>query len=151
MTYNDLRKGRHSEPGRPYFLTMVTDRRSRWFDDFAAARIVIADMQRLARERALESLAYVLMPDHLHWLLVLGDDEHLSRVARSLKGRSARRINLHLGRRGPVWQAGFHDHALRRDEDIRAVARYTVANPLRAGLVSRLADYPHWDAVWLEG
>ncbi|MFV3290267.1 transposase, partial [Pseudomonas sp. NY11955] len=29
------------------------------------------------------------------------------------------------------------------------VARYIVANPIRAGLVSRVGDYPHWDAVWL--
>jgi hypothetical protein len=29
------------------------------------------------------------------------------------------------------------------------LARYIVANPLRAGLVEHLGDYPHWDAVWL--
>ncbi|MFV3292807.1 transposase, partial [Pseudomonas sp. NY11955] len=29
------------------------------------------------------------------------------------------------------------------------VARYIIANPIRAGLVSRVGDYSHWDAVWL--
>jgi hypothetical protein len=29
------------------------------------------------------------------------------------------------------------------------VARYIVANPLRAGLVSRVGHYPFWNAVWL--
>jgi len=29
------------------------------------------------------------------------------------------------------------------------VARYIVANPLRAGLVESVRDYPHWDAIWL--
>jgi hypothetical protein len=29
------------------------------------------------------------------------------------------------------------------------VARYIVYNPVRAGLVSRIGDYPHWDAVWV--
>ena len=48
-----------------------------------------------------------------------------------------------------VWQKGFHDHAIRRDEDIKAVARYIIANPLRAGMVDRIGDYPFWDAVWL--
>jgi hypothetical protein len=38
---------------------------------------------------------------------------------------------------------------LRRDEDLRAVARYVILNPVRAGLVQRVGDYPHWDAVWL--
>jgi len=38
---------------------------------------------------------------------------------------------------------------LRLDEKIIEVARYIVANPLRAGLVNCLGDYSHWDAVWL--
>jgi len=68
---------------------------------------------------------------------------------RRIKGRSARRINQRLSRTGPLWQHGFHDRALRQEEDLRAVARYAIANPVRAGLVKRVADYPLWDAVWL--
>jgi REP element-mobilizing transposase RayT len=83
------------------------------------------------------------MPDHLHWLLVLGEGESLSQVVRRVKAVSSKR----LGR--AVWQKGFHDHALRREQDVRTVACYVVANPLRAGLVQRLGDYPHWDAMWL--
>ena len=52
-----------------------------------------------------------------------------------------------LGKR--IWQSGFHDHALRREEDLAQLARYIVANPLRAGLAQRVGDYPHWDAAWL--
>ncbi len=29
------------------------------------------------------------------------------------------------------------------------MARYVVANPLRAGLVERIGDYPLWDAIWV--
>ncbi len=43
----------------------------------------------------------------------------------------------------------FHDRAMRKEEDLKAAARYIVANPLRAGLVERCGDYPLWDAVWL--
>jgi len=38
---------------------------------------------------------------------------------------------------------------LRNDEDLLDVARYVVANPVRAGLVPRVGDYPFWNAVWL--
>jgi len=38
---------------------------------------------------------------------------------------------------------------MRKEEDLQALARYIVANPLRAGLVKRVGDYPHWDAMWL--
>jgi putative transposase len=89
-------------------------------------------------------LGFVVMPDHLHWLLLLRRGE-LSDVVRRLKGRSARFIGH------PLWQPNFYDHAIRADEDLRAIARYIVANPLRAGLVKCLGDYPHWDAVWLSG
>jgi REP element-mobilizing transposase RayT len=67
----------------------------------------------------------------------------------STKSYSARAVNAALNRRGPLWQRGFHDRAVRREEDLQAVARYIVANPLRAGLVRRVHDYPLWDAKWL--
>ena len=38
---------------------------------------------------------------------------------------------------------------LRKEEDILEIARYIVANPLRAGLVKKLNDYPLWDAIWV--
>ena len=52
-----------------------------------------------------------------------------------------------LGR--ATWQTNYYDHAIRQDEDLRKVARYIVANPLRAGLVEQIGDYPLWDAMWL--
>nr|WP_244444092.1 transposase [Arenimonas donghaensis] len=98
-----------------------------------------------------ELMAWVLMPDHWHGLLVLGTESRLGQTLQRAKGSSARLFNKRLGRRGSVWGAGFHDRALRSHENLRAAARYLVANPLRAGLVERVGDYPFWDATWLEG
>jgi REP element-mobilizing transposase RayT len=90
------------------------------------------------------------MPDHLHWLFALGEKAPLQQTIASMKRRSAYRINEQNSRTGtPVWQPGFHDYALRKEEVIKDVARYIVANPLRAGLVKKIGDYPLWDAVWL--
>jgi REP element-mobilizing transposase RayT len=88
------------------------------------------------------------MPDHLHLLIQLGTNP-LDRVINGLKSYSARVLNRNIGRTGRFWDHGFHDHALRKEEDLVDVARYIVANPLRAGLVRRCGDYPFWDAVWL--
>jgi len=138
-----LRKGRYSEPGRIYLVTSVTRNRCPIFADLSAARCLIHSlMTEQEMERAV-TLAYVVMPDHLHWLFELGEEAELSAVVRAVKAVTARRIG------SPVWQDGFHDRAMRRDEDLAAMARYVVANPLRAGLVSTLRDYPHWDAIWL--
>ena len=89
------------------------------------------------------------MPDHMHWLFDLTGEVPLSRVVASLKNHTTRRINERSGRHGSLWQPGFHDHALRREEDLKATARYVLKNPLRAGLVTSLRDYPHWDALWV--
>jgi REP element-mobilizing transposase RayT len=79
----------------------------------------------------------------------LSESHDLSSVVKQLKARSAQRINAHLQRRGALWQKQFYDHAIRDDEDLRQIARYIVANPLRARLVDKIGHYPHWDAVWL--
>jgi REP element-mobilizing transposase RayT len=106
-------------------------------------------MRRLHEEGILDSIAWVVMPDHIHWLFQLGDSLSLSDAIKRLKARSAIAIHRLLGRQDQIWQRGFHDHAIRRDEDLKVVARYIVANPLRAGLVQKIGDYPLWDAKWL--
>lgn len=90
-----------------------------------------------------KTLAFVVMPDHLHWLLELIDDASLANVIKCIKSESAKKVGH------PIWQSGYYDHAVRKEEDIQAVARYIVANPIRAGLVNKVGDYPHWDAIWL--
>jgi hypothetical protein len=66
-----------------------------------------------------------------------------------VKSRSAIAINRHRGSDVRIWQRGYQDHALRKEEDVRAVARYVIGNPLRAGLVQRIGNYALWDAVWV--
>jgi len=106
-------------------------------------------MRRVHDEGLIESLAWVLMPDHLHWLFGLTEHADLKKVMQLVKGRSAHYINERLSRKGKIWDKAYHDHALRKDEDVKRVARYIVANPLRKRLVNKIADYPLWDAVWV--
>jgi putative transposase len=86
----------------------------------------------------------------MHWLARLEAGIPLGAVMQAVKSVSSHRINRYLGREGCVWQPRYHDHAVRREEDIRALARYVIANPLRAGLVNAVGDYPLWDAMWLQ-
>jgi REP element-mobilizing transposase RayT len=105
-------------------------------------------MQASEKNGVAQSLAWVVMPDHLHWLVTLQSGS-LSALMQRIKGHSAISINRALNCQGQLWQNGFHDHALRKDEDVQTVARYIVANPLRAGSVEKIGDYPLWDAIWL--
>ncbi|MFL9813776.1 transposase [Stutzerimonas sp. VN223-3] len=145
---NRLRTGRHSQRGNLYLLTTTTSNRYPVFRDVALGRLVVAEFKAAHMDGWLNSLAWVVMPDHFHWLIELGDSS-LEQLMRRVKTNSARGINRQRNSSGPLWQAGYHDRALRQEDDLRAVARYVVANPLRARLVNRLGDYPLWDAVWL--
>jgi len=147
--YSQLRKGRWSGRNQIYHLMFVTASRVPLFADFYLARTVVRAMQRESNRQHVGSLAYTVMPDHCHWLIRLGDVKPLSIVINNVKSRSAREINCYSGSAGRVWQRGFFDRAIRREEDIVTIARYIVANPLRAGLVRSLADYPHWDSKWV--
>ena len=88
------------------------------------------------------------MPDHLHWLVSLQKGT-LANLMKRMKSRSAIHLNRVRHSKVSVWQRGYHDHALRKEEDVKSVARYIVANPLRAGLVENIGDYPYWDTAWL--
>ena len=143
-----LRIGRYAQAGHAYLITTVTEQRHRYFQDWRLGRLLAAEMKRAADAGLVESLAWVIMPDHLHWLLIL-NQASLEAVMRQVKSRSAIALNRQTGANRKVWQSGYHDHALRQEEDVREVARYIVANPLRAGLAKRIGDYPLWDAVWL--
>ena len=90
------------------------------------------------------------VPDHGHWLIELAGTETLSNTIGALKKTIATQSNVSRDCVGqPLWQAGFHDRALRKDDDVLVAARYIVANPIRAGLVACVGDYPWWNAVWI--
>ncbi len=119
------------------------------FTNLRLARIVVQSLIFLQKRGEAISLAYVLMPDHLHWLVRLPENCRLDALMRSMKRYTARRINEQLGRIDqPVWQSGYYDHGLRTEEDVLKVARYLVENPLRAGLCEGINDYSHWDTIW---
>lgn len=139
----DLRKGRVSLPSQIYHITTTTKNRIPIFSNFTVARTLIKTIQKSDALGFTKTLAFIVMPDHLHWLMQLNGEITLPRVVKSMKSQAAKAIGQ------PIWQAGYYDHAIRKDEDIQNIARYIVANPIRAGLVKSVGDYPHWDAIWL--
>lgn len=147
--YRALRRGRWSQPGQIYLLTFVTCNREALFSDWHAASLAAAILASADLWKGARLMCWVLMPDHWHGVVELKEGCSLSELINIVKGRSAYQINNALGRSGPVWMAGFHDSALRREESLEQLARYVVANPVRAGLAKRAGDYPYWDAIWL--
>jgi len=143
-----LRAGRTSQPGGIYLVTFVTRGRQPLFRDFPLACAACATFVSSADRESATLLAWVLMPDHFHGLIRLDGNRPLPRVVQRMKSVASRACRT----RHPdmaIWARAFHDHALREDEDLCHAARYLVANPVRAGLVEHVHDYPFWDAIWL--
>jgi putative transposase len=143
-----LRKFRISEEDRIYLITVVTKNRRPLFADWVMGGPVVTALRQAQENGEAVSLCWVVMPDHLHWVMALRGTS-LSRVVGGMKSRSTVWFNRENGGGGAIWQSGFHDRALRREDDLKTLARYVVHNPVRAGLVRNVREYCLWDAVWV--
>jgi len=137
-----LRRGRRSLPRQAYFVTTCLAEGQTYLSERACAEVVIEALQWLHNTGRIELHGYVVMPDHVHVLFTLCEDNELSQVIQIFKGYSARRINSLLGRTGSLWQSQFYDHAIRDKADLVARLEYMLDNPRRQGLVQRYEDWP---------
>ena len=87
----NLREGRHSQANSIYHITTVTHGRHDWFSDHLHARELCRSIHRSDQLLASSTLCFVVMPDHLHWLFMLGERYSLSHTINMLKSSSARR------------------------------------------------------------
>ena len=143
-----LRRHRLHLPSHVHLVTATTLARQRFFREFAATcEAACCHLDPRVCRGSL--LAWVLMPDHGHWLVQVGDDDDLASIMNRLKSATARAYNRQRGRTGALWARAYHERLLRGNDDVRGAARYLIANPVRAGLVERVGDYPFWDAIWI--
>ena len=109
-----LRKGRVSVSNGIYLVTATTMERTRAFENFHAACAAAHCFEDKAVLKDAAMLAWVLMPDHAHWMIELSEHDVLSAVVNRIKSASARHANRVLDRKGALWSAAYHDHALGR-------------------------------------
>ena len=140
---------RQFAPGRAVFLTLVTECRRPWLRDPAAKAQVLAAMDRTRRFHPFRNIAYVILDDHLHWLLAPALSTNVSYLVGSVK----REVSLRSPARGvrSLWQPRFHDHVIRDDMDMQRHLDYIHFNPVKHGYCDQAAAYawsslPHWIA-----
>ena len=86
----------------------------------------------------------MVMPDHVHTVIKLAEEQTLQKVLHSIKRFTAREINKSLSREGTFWQKGYSDWGIRTEKALNNIIRYCYANPVRKGLVKSARDYPYW-------
>src|SRR5882672_11052106 len=85
------------------------------------------------------------MPNHVHLILLPGDDDGLRAALGEAHRRYTRRVNMREGWRGYLWQGRFASVPM--DEAyLLAAARYVELNPVRAKLARRARDW-RWSSA----
>lgn len=133
--------------GHVYAITTVTCRRRPLFTDTDLAGVVAGEIEHSDRQHLSSSMAWVLMPDHLHWLFRL-ESRTLQALMQRFKMRTAQSLNRIRHSHGSIWQAGFHDRCVRDEASLHRIARYLLENPVRARLVTEIEQYPHAWCAW---
>lgn len=127
-------------PGVPYHVTQRGNRRGRVFFSDADRRAYLSWLRDYADKFGIEVLAYCLMDNHVHLVVVPGNRESLECALRPLHTRYAMRVNRAREWKGHLWQGRYFAAAL--DEPyLWAAVRYTERNPVRAGLVKRAEEF----------
>lgn len=96
--------------------------------------------------------AYSIMPNHVHAVFRLlsiedignGEIEYpLTSVLKNMKSYTALESNRELNREGTFWQSESFDRVIRDQDELENVIRYTLNNPVKAGLVDHWKEWPY--------
>jgi REP element-mobilizing transposase RayT len=105
---------------------------------------VVAETLRYFEGVRVGMISYVVMPNHVHALLVQNPDWLLDELIRSWKRFSARTINRMRNRKGHLWQRDYFDRLVRDDQHFANCVRYIRRNPIKAGL--REDEFIFWES-----
>jgi putative transposase len=124
-------------PYYPHHVTQRGNRRQKTFfceDDY---RYYIDLMSEFSTQSGTEVWAYCLMPNHVHLVMVPGEEDSLRAALGEAHRRYTRHINFREGWRGHLWQERFHSFTM-DEEYLISTVRYVERNPV----VARLCVHP---------
>ena len=134
------RRARVVFPGVPHHVTQRGNHRERIFFEKGDREAYLSLLHAYSRQRDVEIVAYCLMPNHIHLVVVPPNENSLHLALRAVHGQFAQRINRMQDLRGHLWQGRFFSSPLDANYFLNAV-RYVELNPVRAGIVARAEEY----------
>lgn len=133
------RTARANLPGMPFHLTARVQGREPLFTGLEALIVdMLFDAVRNARMR---TLAYAIMPNHLHLVVVQGPLP-LAALMQPLLRRIALLISRRRGRDGHLFERRYRDHVCLDPSYLRNAIAYVHLNPVRAGLCRSPEAFP---------
>ena len=152
----------YSRPGA-YFVTICVKDHTNLFGSIEKAVMRENEFGKIVREcwndlpnhySSVKLDTFVIMPNHIHGIIVILDDDHvdvvaglkpattpaptnkikrhgLSEIIRALKTFSARRINEIRESSGvPIWQRNYYEHIVRTESALHQIRKYIEENPV---------------------
>jgi putative transposase len=139
--------------GGTYFFTVVTFMRQPILCDGDSIEKIKTAFKLVMRKRPFNVDAMVVLPDHIHCLWTLPDDDHdFSTRWRLIKSRFTRGYNgiapkpskaRSKKKEQTVWQRRFWEHLIRDENDYKQHVEYIHYNPVKHGYVNAPLDLPH--------
>jgi putative transposase len=172
LTYKMSNYRRLFVPGGTYSFTVVTANRAPLFSSARARRLLGQIMRECFARRPVQTIAQVLLPEHLHaiWALPPDDADYSVRwrwikreLTRAWLARGGCEQSGNPGaqreRRRGIWQRRFWEHTIRDERDLEAHFDYIHYNPVKHGLARSPREWPwstfhrwvrsgHYNAAW---
>ena len=121
-----------------------------WLKDRRVARMVEDDLLSFDG-KSFRLSAWVVMPNHIHFLGTRFETQTLSAIMQSLKSLTSHKANRLLFRKGHFWMPDYYDRYVRNAEHYIKTIQYIERNPVKAGLCDRPEEWPFSSARWREG
>ncbi|NLI17180.1 MAG: hypothetical protein GX409_12930 [candidate division Zixibacteria bacterium] len=100
-------------------------------------------------------LGYVIMPEHVHLVILPPDIMKLGLVVREIKSKMAREYfsteQKSTSGKNVFWQKRCYDHNCRNTESVKEKITYCHNNPVKRGLVSEPGEYKWSSYNWYMG
>lgn len=146
-------------PNHAHFITFSCHRNRHLLGIDTAKRIFLHRLDREINRHEAGCAGFVVMPDHVHFIVQFPETGYLVTFIKNLKRLSSFHIKQFLYGRmpekstsfdkaSPVWQRRYHDFNITTYGKLIEKLIYMHENPVRAGLVERADDWPFSSARW---
>jgi putative transposase len=130
-------------PDQPQHVVVRGHNRDPILSRHADFRFLYSCLRDAARNHALAVHAWVFMHNHIHLLVTPSDEQSLPRTMQSVGRRYAQYFNRTYHRSGSLWEGRYKSGLVDTDRYLLACYRYIELNPLRAGIVRSIEEYPY--------
>jgi REP-associated tyrosine transposase len=143
-----MRKRRELYAGAKYHVTARINRGEFVLKSPEVKELFLHIVRRAKKKYSFELRSFVIMDNHVHFLIKPGKNESLSRIMQWILAVFGRAFNKYFNLKGHVWYDRFKSVVIDSFEQLVATFRYILNNPVKAGMVETPEEYVY-SSLWL--